>query len=337
VDAFWIIDAHREQEGRTKSKRGIISSALVEKALQIAFDAHKEQTDAAGRPYILRTIHTAEQVQGDYPVCAALLRDVVKSGGITLEKLAAEGFPDVVIEVVKILTRDPAVPYLEHVQRVKDSANAMAVNIKLLDVLFDSDLSKYKDADDWVIGWYEQQMQAMAILESDNRKDWHDEEMQYIYTAVTSRAIDIRMNAPSIGGRLSNLEVRPFVFCGIECGSIEGVLQSFKFRNPIEQYVTCKLHGIKAKKEGRKQDWRSSQTLYWMGKEFPRMSQAYQHLLDMLYQTAFEQDRSFREDLARSKGYKLLHSVGYNNPAETILTTDEFLSRLERLRDSLTI
>jgi hypothetical protein len=42
---------------------------------------------------------------------------------------------------------------------------------------------------------------------------------------------------------LSNFTPHPFVFDGIECNSMEGLLQSFKFSNPEMQKEVCKLVG----------------------------------------------------------------------------------------------
>ena len=44
--------------------------------------------------------------------------------------------------------------------------------------------------------------------------------------------MDIGKGSGGVAGRLSNFTPRKFIFDGVECNSIEGVLQSFKFKNP---------------------------------------------------------------------------------------------------------
>ena len=43
---------------------------------------------------------------------------------------------------------------------------------------------------------------------------------------------------------LSNFAPHPFVFDGIECSSMEGLLQAFKFKNADMQVEVCKLVGL---------------------------------------------------------------------------------------------
>ncbi len=51
---------------------------------------------------------------------------------------------------------------------------------------------------------------------------------------------------------LSNFSPHPFVFDGVECASMEGLLQSFKFDKPHIQNEVCKLVGKGAKFRGKK-------------------------------------------------------------------------------------
>lgn len=61
--------------------------------------------------------------------------------------------------------------------------------------------------------------------------------------------MDISSKANGIAGRLSNFTTRYFVFDGIQCNSMEGLLQSFKFENIESQKTTCLLVGGAAKKK----------------------------------------------------------------------------------------
>ncbi len=132
---------------------------------------------------------------------------------------------------------------------------------------------------------------------------------------------------------LSNFTPRRFIFRGVECSSIEGVLQAFKFKDFEMQKHVCTLVGKAAKFKGKKKKWWRDQTLYWNGVQYKRDSKEYQLMLDELYQCVYDQCENFRKALNASKGAKLTHSLGKNKITETILTTTEFCSRLTRLRD----
>lgn len=145
--------------------------------------------------------------------------------------------------------------------------------------------------------------------------------------------VDINSRATGAAGRLSNYTTRRFVFDGVECGSIEGVLQGLKCPDIAAQRQICLLAGGWAKKAGGEYDWQTAQTLYWQGKTYPRRSDAYAALLDRLYDAVYEQDEAFRSDLASLRGRKIDHRMGLTNPADTVLTRLEFVRQLQRLME----
>ena len=44
---------------------------LTKKALKISFNAHKNQTDKSGMPYVYHPFHLAEQMNDEYSTCVA--------------------------------------------------------------------------------------------------------------------------------------------------------------------------------------------------------------------------------------------------------------------------
>lgn len=132
---------------------------------------------------------------------------------------------------------------------------------------------------------------------------------------------------------LSNFTPRSFIFDGVKCSSIEGVLQSFKFKDiEIQEYV-CTLVGRYAKSKGKKKKWWQQQELYWKGVTYKRDSKEYEDLLDNLYNSVYDQCENFRKALKATNKATLKHSLGKSKTKETILTTQEFCGRLTRLRD----
>ena len=133
---------------------------------------------------------------------------------------------------------------------------------------------------------------------------------------------------------LSNFHPHKFVIDGVECNSMEGFLQSLKFSNPDMQKEVCKLVGKAAKFKGKKKKWYRTQTLYWQSKEYKRDSDEYQELLDRAYD-AMAENISFQKALLATNNSALTHSMGKRNQNETVLTVQEFISRLYRIRDKL--
>lgn len=133
---------------------------------------------------------------------------------------------------------------------------------------------------------------------------------------------------------LSNFAPHSFVIDGVECASMEGFLQSLKFSSPEMQREVCKLVGKAAKFKGKKKKWYRTQTLYWQGKEIPRDSDEYQELLDRAY-NELGKNEGFKKALLATGNATLTHSMGKRKTNETVLTIQEFTSRLYRLRTEL--
>lgn len=146
--------------------------------------------------------------------------------------------------------------------------------------------------------------------------------------------MDIGSGSRFPSAALSNFAPHPFVFDGVECNSMEGLLQSFKFSNPEMQREVCKLVGKQAKFKGKKKKWFKTQTLFWQGEEFKRDSEAYQELLNRAFD-ALSTNEGFKRALLATGHSTLTHSIGKTKQSETVLTRTEFCSRLTAIRERL--
>lgn len=122
---------------------GLMYTPLAKKALALCFEAHKNQRDRSGLPYVFHPFHLAEQMETEEEVCTALLHDVMEDSPCTLEDLRQAGFPAPVLEALELLTRDPSTPYLAYVARLRN--NPIARRVKLADLKHNSDLSRLED------------------------------------------------------------------------------------------------------------------------------------------------------------------------------------------------
>ena len=137
---------------------------MTKKALRIAFDAHKEQVDKTGLPYIFHPFHIAEQMNDEVSVCVALLHDVVEDTEMTFEDLTALGISAEVVETLKLLTHDNDSPYMAYIQRIKDSGNNIAIAVKLEDLQHNSDASRLDDVDERMAANHAKYKAAMQLL-----------------------------------------------------------------------------------------------------------------------------------------------------------------------------
>lgn len=150
-----------------------------------------------------------------------------------------------------------------------------------------------------------------------------------------SNTIDIHSNDAYPSCALSNFAEHEFYIDKVKCSSMEGFLQSLKFKNIKKQKQVCLLSGKDAKNSTRytlaQLRWRTIHNLYWQGKRINRFSDEYQKLLDRAYE-ALSRNSDFEKALKASLSYTLTHSIGKTDKRKTVLTEYELISKLERIR-----
>ena len=142
----------------------MLYTTLTKKAMMIAFNAHKEQSDKTGLPYIFHLFHLAEQMSDENSICVALLHDVVEDTDITFEDLQKEGFTEEIMDSLKLLTHNLDVPYMEYVKLIKTNPTARLV--KLVDLKHNSDLTRLDVIDEYAVKRSEKYKEALAYLEN---------------------------------------------------------------------------------------------------------------------------------------------------------------------------
>jgi hypothetical protein len=96
------------------------------------------------------------------------------------------------------------------------------------------------------------------------------------------------------------------------------------------------LVGKAAKFKGKKQKWWLKQTLFWQGVEIKRDSGEFQALLDEAFLALFTQNEGARTTLLATGLAIITHQMGKKEPHCTVLTEQEFVSRLMKIRACLT-
>ena len=140
----------------------MIYTPMTKKALKLCFEAHKNQIDKTGMPYVFHPFHLAEQMDDEISTVCALLHDVVEDSEMTLEGLSEMGFPEEVLEVLSLLTHAEGVPYMDYIREIKK--NPIAIKVKLADLKHNSDLTRLDKVDKWAIKRNQKYKEALEIL-----------------------------------------------------------------------------------------------------------------------------------------------------------------------------
>ena len=150
-----------------KNGEHMIYTTNTKKAMKLCFEAHRNQTDKSGLPYVFHPFHVAEQMPDETTTVVALLHDVIEDTDFTLQDLREMGFDENVIDALALMTHDKNVPYMEYVAKIK--GNDIARAVKLEDLKHNSDLSRLDKIDETAIKRVEKYRAAMQLLsESDH-------------------------------------------------------------------------------------------------------------------------------------------------------------------------
>ncbi len=141
----------------------MIYTSLTKKALKLCFEAHKEQFDKSGMPYVFHPFHLAEQMTDEATTVVALLHDVVEDTDITFEEFEKQGFGEEIISALKLLTHNDNTPYMDYIAKIKN--NKIATAVKLADLRHNSDLSRLSVVDEKALKRKEKYEKAIKLLE----------------------------------------------------------------------------------------------------------------------------------------------------------------------------
>ena len=142
----------------------MIYTENTKKALKLCFEAHKEQVDKSGMPYVFHPFHLAEQMKDEDTTIVALLHDLIEDTQYTLDDLKAMGFSKNVIEAIAAMTHGKDLSYMEYIENIKQDPIASVV--KKVDLLHNSDLSRLDKIDEQALKRVEKYKAALALLKN---------------------------------------------------------------------------------------------------------------------------------------------------------------------------
>lgn len=110
------------------------SRSDIDKAIEIASKAHAADYDLDGNPSILHPLAVGMMGRNDAERIVGFLHDVVEDTRYTFDDIEAEGFSAEVLEALHLLTHDKQTPYMVYIERICQSGNTTALQVKLNDL-----------------------------------------------------------------------------------------------------------------------------------------------------------------------------------------------------------
>ena len=115
--------------------------STLERAIEIATQAHEGQVDKAGNAYIGHPLRVMAMGKNEQEKIAGVLHDIVEDTPWTFEMLEAEGFAPEIIAALKCVTKiSENEDYDNFIERVKK--NPLAVAVKINDLTDNMDIRR---------------------------------------------------------------------------------------------------------------------------------------------------------------------------------------------------
>lgn len=115
--------------------------STLQRAIEIATQAHQGQFDKSGKEYIGHPLRVMEMGRTEEEKIAGVLHDVVEDSDWTFEALEAEGFSQEIIAALKCVTKlSENENYDDFIERVKK--NPLAVAVKINDLTDNMDIRR---------------------------------------------------------------------------------------------------------------------------------------------------------------------------------------------------
>ena len=120
---------------------------LLSKMILLATNAHHEQFDKGGTPYILHCMKVMHYLKTDDEElqCIALGHDIIEDTSVSYKDLVDQGFTERIINGIRCMTKQRGQTYEEYKLQVLSNVDSMRV--KLSDLRHNSDIRRIKNKD----------------------------------------------------------------------------------------------------------------------------------------------------------------------------------------------
>lgn len=115
------------------------------KALFISNKVFKDTYDKGGNPYMEHLYSVSDSFENEDYKVVGLLHDIIEDKNFTEEDLLFLGFSKEQVEAVSIVTKKDKEKYSNFIDRIIDSNNDLAIQVKFSDMTNNMDVSRMKD------------------------------------------------------------------------------------------------------------------------------------------------------------------------------------------------
>jgi (p)ppGpp synthase/HD superfamily hydrolase len=116
--------------------------STLKRAIEIAFEAHKDQKDKNGEPYIGHVLRVMNLGRTENEKICGVLHDLVEDTEWTFEDLRREGFSKTVIDALTCVTKTSEdEDYDKFIERIEK--NRLAVIVKINDLSDNMDVRRF--------------------------------------------------------------------------------------------------------------------------------------------------------------------------------------------------
>mgnify|MGYP000221082109 CR=1 FL=1 len=143
-----------------------MKSNMLAKAIKIASCAHSDQTDKAGRPYILHPIRVMQRLRtnDEELMQIAIMHDLIEDTPISAGELLELGFSERVMTALDCLTHKEGENYNDYIKRI--SQNKDAILVKIEDLRDNSDITRLKGLSEKGFKRIEKYNKAFVLLKN---------------------------------------------------------------------------------------------------------------------------------------------------------------------------
>lgn len=116
--------------------------STLKRAIEIAFEAHKDQKDKNGEPYIGHVLRVMNMGKTQNEKICGALHDLVEDTEWTFEDLRSEGFSETIVDALACVTKTSEdEDYEEFTDRI--AKNRLAVIVKINDLSDNMDVRRF--------------------------------------------------------------------------------------------------------------------------------------------------------------------------------------------------
>ena len=106
----------------------------LDRAIDIVSHEFGDDLDLDGNPQLLHMAAVSAAGSNDDERLVGMLHDLVEDKEWTFEDLLRDGFPEHIVDTLRLLTHDKETPYMDYIRNICESGNKVALAVKINDL-----------------------------------------------------------------------------------------------------------------------------------------------------------------------------------------------------------